>query len=600
MRLNLQFFSSKDPKDYWPTKKEKEGYVHPKDYGTKKNEQEGYVHQKRLNEAIEFHQQAVKGDQEAVDQALQLLGEIRAKLPQNNLVNAYYGSAMTLKGRDAVDPMIRFQKTLKGLKILDQAVEKEPESIMIRILRANVCSRIPELYFHRTSTAIEDYNYLLARYEQDPTVMPTVSYYQSLYDLGVAYQNIERKDAAEASWEKLRAKTKGTKYDDFFFLKGADYTTPPEISDPQATPHSKVLTEGARLHRKALTGDQFAINAATDFFAKAQALIPGNVLLEAYHADCLSLMGRNSTNSGQMFSSAIKAMKTFDNIVNQDPENIKARLLRANHSLRVPEGFFHRTATAIADYEYIAKRCDVDHSLLTEDDYSQLLYDLGTAYHSLDLHDEAESVWQKLLKKPGGLKFKNLINEKLQTNNISFVVKDLSLTKNKEAYYQEASRLHELGVAGSKEAAKLGLDLWEKAHQNDPQDPVALAYYGCSQALMGRYSNDTNIIFGNTIKGLKLVNQAVNANEKNIRVRLLRAFFIYSLPEGFFHLTQNAINDFLFLKQAYEQDHSVFDKDVYHKILNHLTEGYRRIGQTDQVKELGDVLLKNPDYNCTK
>jgi hypothetical protein len=585
MKLNLQFFSDKVPNDYCPKKKTKEGNVPPKDYWTKKNEKEGYLHQKKLKEAIEFHQQGVKGDQDAVKQALQLLGEIRTKLPQNNLVNAYYGSTMTLSGRDAIDPMIRFQKTLKGLKILDQAVEKEPESIMIRILRANVCSRIPELYFHRTSTAIEDYNYLLARYAKDTTIIPIITYYQFLYDLGVAYQNIERKDAAEASWEKLRVETKGTKYNDFFFLKGVDDYLQPEINDPHASPHTKVLAEGVRLHQKALIGDQAAMNAAVDFFAKALVLIPGEVILEANHADCLSLLGRNSSNSGQMFSSAIKAMKTFDNIVNQDPDNIKVRLLRANHSLRVPEGFFHRTATAIADYEYIAKRCDTDRSLLADDEYTQLLYDLGRAYHGIDLLDEADAIWQKLLKKQGGLKYKNLVHENLQKNSIPFVVKNLSLTKNKETYYQEAAKLHELGVSGNKEAAKLGLELWEKAHQNDPQNLLALAYYGCSQALMGRYSNDTNTIFGNAIKGLKLVNQAVSADEKNVRVRLLRAFLTYSLPEGFFHLTQNAINDFLFLKQTYEQDPSIFDKDMYHKILQHLDMSYQRLGQTDQTKE---------------
>ena len=576
MRFNLQFFSNKDPKDYLPLKKETADNSYPK----------------LLDQAILFYLQGVKGDEEAVNKAYKLLNEIRTKVPQNNLVNAYYGSVITLIGRDAVDPMKRFEKTLKGLKILDRAVDKEPENIQIRTLRANVCSKLPEIYFHRTTTAIEDYNYLLTCYEKDSTILPAASYYQFLYELGVAYQNIEQKDNAEACWEKLRTQTKGTAYHDFFFLKRDEGISQSDLSNSQTTPLSKVLAEGVRLHREALTGDQTAINTAANFFAKATVFIPGNALLEAYHADCLSLMGRNSQNSAQMFSSAIKAIKTFDNIVNQDPENIPVLFLRANHSLRIPEGFFHRTAGAIADYEFIVKRYDKDHSVLSKDEYCQVLYNLGIAYRRLGILDEGALVWRKLISKPGGLKFKNIIDEQLQKNSIPKVTKNLSLTKNKAEYYQEATRLHEMGVADSKEAAQLGLDLWEKAYELDPKDPIALAFYGSSLALIGRYASEPNIIFGNTIKGLKLVNQAVSLDENNVQIRLLRAFFTHSLPEGFFHLTQNAIKDFEFLQQAYERDNNVFSKDLYHKVLYHLGEGYRRVG-SDQAKTTWDILLKD-------
>jgi tetratricopeptide (TPR) repeat protein len=556
----------------------------------KKNDNE-YCQPPLLKQAIDLHQQAAKGDKEAVNEAYKLLNEIRIQSPQNNLVNAYYGSVITLMGRDAVDPMKRFEKTLKGLKILDQAVQKEPENIQIRILRANICFRLPEMYFHRTTTAIEDYNYLLRRHEQDPNIFPEASYYQFLYDLGNAYQNIERKNDAEVVWEKLRAKTKGTQYNNFFL--NAECSLDPEVSDTQTSTISKVLSKGARLHREALMGDQAAINTAVDFFAKASLLFPDEILLEAYHADCLSLVGRCSQNSMQMFSSAIKAIKTFDNIVNNAPENIPVRLLRANHSLRIPEGFFHRTAGAIADYEYIMKYYDEDHSILPEEEYCRVLYDLGTAYCRLGLLDESESIWRKLLSKSGGVKFKDLIDEQLQKNIIPNVPKDLSPANDKQAFFQEAVRLHEMGVAGSKEAAELGLELWEKANEYDPTDPIALAYYGSCLALMGRYADEATTIFGNAIKGLKLVNQAVSMDENNVQTRLLRAFLSYSLPDGFFHLMQSAMKDFQFVKQAYERNHQVLSKEVYHQVLYNLGEGYHRSGHYEQAQETWNVLLND-------
>lgn len=582
MKFNLQFFSDGASKDNSISKKEKAELTD----------------QQFLEQAIDLYQQAINGNKEAVNTAFKLFGQIRLKSPQNNLVNAYYGSVITLIGRDAVDPMKRFEKTLKGLKYLDRAVEKEPDNIQIRILRANVCYRLPEIYFHRTASAIEDYKYLINRYEQDPKILPTVSYYQFLYELGAAYQNIEQKDAAESIWEKLRTKTNGTQYHEFFFLKGTeiseiDTSSQSEFFDNQTTQISKVLKEGARLHREALTGDQAAINKAVDFFAKALALFPGNTLLEAYHADCLSLLGCNSQNSPQMFSSAIKAIKIFDNIVNQDPENVPILLLRANHSLRIPEGFFHRTAAAIADYEFIVKRYDSDHSILPEDEYCRVLYNLGLAYRRLNLSNEGVLVWRKLSAKPGGFKYKNLIDEQLKNSSTIKVPKNLSLSQNKKVYYQEAVKLHEMGVTGNKEAAELGLNLWEKAHEHEPKDPVALAYYGSSLGLVGRYASEPNIIFGNAIKGLKLVNQAVSMDENNVQIRILRAFFTNSLPEGFFHLTQNAIKDFQFLQHAYEQNHNVFPKEIYHQVLYHLGEGYRRVGQSDQAKQTWGILLKD-------
>jgi len=44
--------------------------------------------------------------------------------------------------------------------MLDHALALEPENVKIRYLRSQVCRKLPEMYFHRTGTLIEDLSYL--------------------------------------------------------------------------------------------------------------------------------------------------------------------------------------------------------------------------------------------------------------------------------------------------------------------------------------------------------------------------------------------------------------------------------------------------------
>ena len=55
-----------------------------------------------------------------------------------------------------------------------------------------------------------------------------------------------------------------------------------------------------------------------------------------------------------MFAHAIEGIEIIENAVRRDPENIELRKIRAQHSYRLPEAFFHRTAAAITDFEYLA------------------------------------------------------------------------------------------------------------------------------------------------------------------------------------------------------------------------------------------------------
>jgi tetratricopeptide (TPR) repeat protein len=507
-------------------------------------------------EAVRLHQRGIEGDKGAVRKAYKLLKKIRNMNPQNNLIEAYYGSVTTLLGRDASDLMEKFQKAMSGLKILDEVVSKEPDNIEIHTIRAYVCYNLPEVYFHRTSTAIEDFNYLISRYDQNPNVFTQEFYWKLLYDLGVAYKRLERHDEAKSTWEKLLSQTTDPKYQELLTQEGVkepDFPLEASRNDTQPADMKKeeIPEEGLNLYHLALSGDKQAAKKAFDFFSKALERDPANPLLKACYADCMSLTGMSESDSFEMFGNAIKAMKIFDSVVNANPDNTKIRLMRAFHSYRLPEAFFRRTTTAIEDFEYLVQRYENDPSILSTDTYWQLLYELGMAYKRMEMEKEAKSVWQKLLSLQPDPKYKELIDAHKTDYLFSYSVLPISF-KDKKAIYKEGKRLHELGVAGNKQAVQMAHDLWQKAHEKYPGDSVIKAYYGSCLALMGRDSTDPKTIFSNTFRGIKLINEAVEDDSKNVDVRLVRAYLLYSLPESMFPMTEKAIEDFEYIKMVYE------------------------------------------------
>lgn len=559
---------------------------------------------KLFEQAVALHKKGVDGDKEAVNQAYDLLKKIMNMVPQNHLVEAYFGSVTALQGRDATDPMERFNKAIKGLKMLDQAVLEEPDNTEIRTLRAYVSYQLPETYFHRTATAIEDFSYMVSQYEADPGVFSPEFYHKILYDLGASYKVLEQNQEAEKTWEKLLSQTPNNKYRRLLRQQGMN--VPDLLGDQEikSLPVEKtgdkqeVYQEGISFYNLAISGNKEAAKKAHDYFTKALEEQPDDPLLYAYQADSMSLVGRDASDPADMFGGAIRAMKALDSAVNMDPANVKVRLIRAYHSFRLPEAFFRRTATAISDFEYLSEHCEKQPGALSREEYWQLLYDLGVAYSRMQMEKEADHVWKKLLSLKPGQKYKDRIDHQRGDDLYRTPAKKVALN-NRQAYYQEATRLHDLGVAGSKAATAKAVEMWQRAHEADASDAVAKAFYGSSLALLARDSTDTKTIFTNTIKGLKLLNSAIGRDSSNPKIRILRAYLMYSLPESFFQMTEKSIKDFRFLKSAYEMDKSIFDQEMYHRILYDMGVAHERIGEHEKAQKVWSKLLsesEDPKY----
>lgn len=156
-----------------------------------------------LAKTVELYLKGIEGDMEAVDGWQELSKRIILMVPENNLLKAYLGSTIALLSMGTLNTKERFNKAVKNLEMLDLAISVEPDNIEMRTLRAYVSYCLPETIFQRTDTAVEDFNYLAARYEKEPTIFSREFYWQVLYDLGEAYRRMEQKGEMLTVWDNL-------------------------------------------------------------------------------------------------------------------------------------------------------------------------------------------------------------------------------------------------------------------------------------------------------------------------------------------------------------------------------------------------------------
>ncbi|RKN85312.1 hypothetical protein [Paenibacillus ginsengarvi] len=158
---------------------------------------------KRFKEAKKLHQKGVDGDKRAVKAAYEKFAKLRAEEPGNALFEAYYGSTLTLLARDAAKPLEKAEIAQNGLDSLDKAISMDPNHKRIRLLRANVCVKLPESYFQSSKSAIEDFNFLLDRYKDDTEFMSKNQVTAILRNLASAYEHAGKPDEAKSVLQRL-------------------------------------------------------------------------------------------------------------------------------------------------------------------------------------------------------------------------------------------------------------------------------------------------------------------------------------------------------------------------------------------------------------
>ena len=210
------------------------------------------------------------------------------------------------------------------------------------------------MYFHKTDTAIEDFKFLVNLYEQDNRILTKSEYETVLNNLIKACTALNRTEESKHYKEKFKALLQTSNESNTSQYKSIQSKQVKQVKQSQEVQNQKessnqsseILTEldeeSFQIYQKALYGETTDVKKAIEYFSSLEAEFPNDPLIKAYSIDCNSLLGRNSNNTFEMFSSGIKAMKALDALVNEHPNQINIKKIRAYQSFRLPETFLEK------------------------------------------------------------------------------------------------------------------------------------------------------------------------------------------------------------------------------------------------------------------
>ena len=154
---------------------------------------------KRLG--IAYHnlgRQEVSG---SVSKALTYLQRARDIAPQDYEILAYLGSAKTMEARDSWNPVIKTLSVEKGMRWLDNAVEKDPDNVAIRFVRIYNSLRLPRL-FQRVRHAKTDLLHLVTLMEKIPAAFEPTLQAEIFFLLGEVSAIDDEGAKAQEYWRK--------------------------------------------------------------------------------------------------------------------------------------------------------------------------------------------------------------------------------------------------------------------------------------------------------------------------------------------------------------------------------------------------------------
>jgi tetratricopeptide (TPR) repeat protein len=137
----------------------------------------------------------------SVGKALARLERAAELAPNDQEIRVYLGSAKTMEARDSWNPITKTLSVRKGMGWIDDAVEKDPDNVTVRLVRAHNSLELPRM-FNRVRHAQGDLLHLQALAEKNPKAFDLPLHAEIFFLLGEVSE-IGRDDAkARAYWQK--------------------------------------------------------------------------------------------------------------------------------------------------------------------------------------------------------------------------------------------------------------------------------------------------------------------------------------------------------------------------------------------------------------
>lgn len=138
------------------------------------------THLKRAG--IAYHNLAVLEVDKASAKALDYLQQAYKEDAKDHEVLAYTGSAKTLVARDSWNVITKISYVNQGIEIMDKAIHKAPDNVVIRLLRANNSLALPR-FFKRYFKAKEDFLHIETLLGKHPNLLPPAIQAEIYYKL---------------------------------------------------------------------------------------------------------------------------------------------------------------------------------------------------------------------------------------------------------------------------------------------------------------------------------------------------------------------------------------------------------------------------------
>lgn len=145
--------------------------------------------------------QGVAGEGKAAQRSEAMFSKLQHAEPENAVVQVYLGSLQLLRGARTLAVWDKLPLINRGLEQMDQAVERAPEQLEVRFIRAVSTHHLP-FFFDRSKQSAEDFAFIAPRAAEavrSGNLEDTLAT-ASLYHHGVNQLEAEEKAAAIEAW----------------------------------------------------------------------------------------------------------------------------------------------------------------------------------------------------------------------------------------------------------------------------------------------------------------------------------------------------------------------------------------------------------------
>ncbi|TFB21363.1 tetratricopeptide repeat protein [Filobacillus milosensis] len=358
---------------------------------------------------LELYLHALSGDQQAAQKAYEYFQSAHSENPTNLDYKIHYADCLSLQSRYSDDASDMIGKAISAMKLFDSVVNVNPKVIKYRYLRGYHALRLPEAFFHRTTTAIVDLEYLINSYKDDSTIFSKEIYFQLLYDLGVANLRMGDEEEAQEVWDDLLVLDPPQRFENMI-----DQQNNKQKYDYQLVDYSApIRDEAKRIHLLGAKGNEQAVNLSYDLWSREYQANSKDPIVQAYFGSSTALLARSQKKPKEQFSQAMEGYMEIKKALEKDPDNLEILILRAFLINAFPRAFFDFGDQVIQDFEKLKSAYQKDHSVFSKETYHEILFQLGLAYEKFNKSWMSKIVWGELLRDNPSIEHEILLIERV-------------------------------------------------------------------------------------------------------------------------------------------------------------------------------------------